>query len=113
MRDAPGESAIAEKGTRLLKTALLVALIGACAVPLASCNEEPCTQAALQQKQKDLQDAMTAALAKDPAKAASDPQAWSRALDLMARARSAGTTPSEELCKAYDEQIKAVRNQPS
>jgi hypothetical protein len=56
---------------------------------------------------------MTAALAKDPAKATANPEAWGKALDLMAKAQSAGASPSRDICKAYDEQIEAVRKQLS
>ena len=89
-------------------------LFGALAFALASCGgSQDCTPEVLQQKHKDLQDAMTSALAQDPAKAMADPQAWAKALNLMARAQSAGASPPQDICRAYDEQIEAVRKQSS
>jgi hypothetical protein len=102
-----------------VRIALRVALLGSLALALASCGEggsgsgtNGCTPEALQAKHKDLQDAMTAALAKDPAKA-SNSQAWAKALELMSKAQSAGDKPSEDLCKAYDQQIETVKKQSS
>ncbi|WP_413988482.1 hypothetical protein ACMDCR_21015 [Labrys okinawensis] len=97
-----------------MKSAPLAALLGALAFALASCGGgEDCTPEALQQKHQDLRDAMTAALANDPAKATANPEAWGKALDLMAKAQSAGASPSQDICRAYDEQIEAVRKQSS
>jgi len=96
-----------------VKTALLFVLLGGIAFTLASCGGEDCTSEMLQQKHRELQDAMTAALARNPAKAADNSQAWARALDLMAKAQSAGNSPPAEICKAYDEQIQAVTKQSS
>lgn len=93
-----------------MRKMLLAAAIGTFALSLASCGGSNCTTEALQKKGKDLQDAMTAALTKDPTKAATNAQAWSqKAQELMAKAQAAGNTPTDDVCKAFDDLIDTVK----
>ncbi len=93
-----------------MKKMLLAAALGTLALSLASCGGSNCTAEALQSKGKDLQEAMTAALTKDPTKAATNGADWSqKAQALMAKAQAAGGSPTDEVCKAYDDLIDAVK----
>jgi hypothetical protein len=94
-----------------MKKMLLAAAFGSLALALASCGgSSNCTTEALQKKGKDLQDAMTAALTKDPTKAATAGAQWAqKAQELMAKAQAAGSTPTEEVCKAFDDLIDTVK----
>ncbi|WP_448951685.1 hypothetical protein [Labrys neptuniae] len=95
-----------------MRKMLLAAALGSLTLSLAACGGggSNCTVEALQKKGKDLQEAMTAALTKDPTKAASNAQAWQqKAQDLLAKAQAAGAKPTDEVCKAYDELIDVVK----
>ncbi len=93
-----------------MKKTPLAAAFGILALSLASCGGSSCTTEALQQKGKDLQDAMTAVLTKDPTKAATNGADWTqKAQALMTKAQAAGTSPTDEVCKAYDDLIDAIK----
>ncbi|QEN87227.1 hypothetical protein FZC33_13205 [Labrys sp. KNU-23] len=95
-----------------MRKMLLAAAFGSLALSLAACggSSSNCTVEALQKKGKDLQEAMTAALTKDPSKAATNAQAWQqKAQELLTKAQAAGNKPTDEVCKAYDELIEVVK----
>ena len=95
-----------------MRKMLLAATFGSLALALAACGggSSSCTVEALTQKGKDLQEAMTAVLTKDPSKAAANVQTWQqKAQELLTKAQAAGSKPTDEVCKAYDELIATVK----
>lgn len=97
-----------------MRKILLAAAFGSLALTLAACggSSSSCTVESLTQKGKDLTEAMTNAM-KDPTKAAANAQTWGqKAQELLTKAQAAqaaGGKPTDELCKAYDELIAAVK----
>ena len=93
-----------------MRKLLIAAVTGAVALSLASCGGgSSCTPEALKQKSTDLMAALQEAM-KDPAKVTANAATWQqKTVELASKAQAAGDKPSDEVCKAYDDLIKAVK----
>ena len=81
-------------------------LVGLLALSLAACSGQPeCSQETMTKKTRELSDAVTAAVLKDPTKGAT---LMAKMQEVVSKYSGAGAT-SPEACKAVDDMIKAAK----
>jgi outer membrane lipoprotein SlyB len=84
----------------------MIAFAGLLSLSLAACSgQTDCTQDVMTKKTKELSDAITASVAKDPAKGA----AFMAKMQTIIGKFTGSSATSPEACKAVDELIKAAK----